>query len=439
MTSRAAAQPLHRPTLVAQTTTLKNGVVVVTAALPHHARCHVFVQLKGGPVHESDATWGLSHLVEHMVFRGTEKHKDTRAVGLAADDFGGDVGAATWRDRVTYDTRCDPDRVGDAFDLLAHMLGGPKLEGLAIEQGIIEEELAELYDDDGNEIDVENAVFRQLFAHHPLSRSIEGTPKKVKSYDKAAVKKFHQACYGAQNLVVSVAGPLDHADVVAQAQATFGKLDTGTGPPAGEAPRQNPDDEKPFVIVRTEDGQTDLRLCFPTGGIHADDAAATAVLARILDDGPASRFQQDIIDKQGLAYAVWAMADLYEDRGVLELGGQVRHDRVGALIDALVDHAAAIVAKPPTPSELARVVARYGRDLRDLGDDPAGLAEAIGKGALFGPAFDPQQLMQRVAAVDGAAVRDVARRVFCRPHVVLVGLPRKKDVAAARAAVGRLM
>ena len=428
-------KPSHKPS----TTRLDNGVVVVTAALPHHARCHVFVQLKGGPRHESERTWGLSHLVEHMVFRGTSKHKDTRAVSLAADDFGGDVGAATWRDRVAYDTRCDPDRVADALELLAAMMGSPRFEGLAIEQGIIEEELAELYDDDGNEVDVDNAVFRQLFPAHPLSRTIEGTAKKVKSYDKAAVKQFHQACYGAQNLVISVAGPVHHNDVVAAARTSFGLLDAGPPPPAGEAPRVVDEDTKPVVLVRTEDGQTSLRLCFPTAGIHDDTAPATAVLARLLDDGPASRLQQDVIDKQGLAYAVWAMADLYEDRGVLELGGQVRHDRVGALVEALVDHAAALAGRAPTAAELQRVSARYARDTRDLLDDPAGLAEAIGKGALFGQPFDADELVARVAAVDAAQVRAVASNTFARPHLGLVGLPKKKDVAAARAAVGRLM
>ena len=420
-------------------TTLANGVVVCTAPLPHHARCHIFVQLKGGPRHESEQTWGLSHLVEHMVFRGTALHKDTRAVSLAADDFGGEIGAATSRDRVSYDTRCDPSRLADALELLAAMMGSPRFEGLAIEQGIIEEELAELYDDDGNEVDVDNAVFRQVFAAHPLSRSIEATAKKVNSYDKAAVKQFHQACYGAQNLVVSVAGPVTHTAVVAAAQRSFGVLAAGSPPPAGTAPRVIANDDKPVVILRTDDGQTSVRLCFPTVGIHDPLAPATTVLARLLDDGPASRLQQDVIDKQGLAYAVWAMADLYEDRGVLELGGQVRHDRVGALVEALVDHAAALRQRAPTAAELQRVTARYTRDTRDLQDDPASLAEAVGQGALFGQPFDSAALVARVAAVDGAQVRAVANAAFARPHLVLVGLPKKKDVAAARAAVGRLM
>ncbi len=421
------------------TTRLDNGVVVCSAPLPHHARGHISVQLKGGPRHENEHTWGLSHLVEHMVFRGTAQHKDTRAVSLAADDFGGEVGAATWRDRVSYDTRFDPPRLGDALALLAAMLGSPRFEGLAIEQGIIEEELAELYDDDGNEVDVDNAVFRQVFAAHPLSRSIEATVKQVKSYDKAAVKRFHQACYGAQNLVVSVAGPVTHKDVVAAASASFGLLQAGDKPPTGQAPKTAVEDVKPVVILRTEDGQTSLRLCFPTVGLHDDSAPATAVLARLLDDGPASRLQQDVIDKQGLAYAVWAMADLYEDRGVLELGAQVRHDRVGVLVEALVDHAKALVQRAPTAAELQRVSARYARDTRDLQDDPASLAEAVGRGALFGQPFDSQDLVARVAAVDGAEVRAVAANTFAHPHLVLVGLPKKKDVAAARAAVSRLM
>jgi predicted Zn-dependent peptidase len=427
------------PHPVVSTTQLDNGVVVVTAAMPHHARCHVCVQLRGGPVHESDKTWGLSHLVEHMVFRGTPKHKDSHAVALAADDFGGDIGAATWRDRVVYDTRVDADRVKDALALLALMLGEPRMEGLGIEQGIIESELADLYDDDGNEIDVENAVFRQVFAGHPLSRTIEGTPKKVRSYDKGAVKKFHAACYGAQNLVVAVAGPVVHAAVVKAAAAAFGALPRGEPTPLGEAPHTQKAQTEPLVVVRTEDGQTDVRVCFACPGMHSEDAAALAVIGRLLDDGPASRIQHEIIDTRGLAYAVWAMTDLYEDRGILELGAELQHDKIGVVVDALVQQVEALLAGPPSEAELSRVKQRYARDLRDLADEPSGLAEAIGKGALFRQPFDAAAHIARVNAVDGAAVFDVARRVFVRPQVVLVGLPKKKDIGVVKAAVGRLM
>lgn len=418
---------------------LKSGVELLTATLPHHARCHIFVQLRGGPVHETDETWGLSHVVEHMVFRGTKHHKDARAVGLAADDFGGDLGAATYRDRVTFDSRCDPERIGDAFELLADMLGAPRFEGLSTELGIIEEELAELYDDDGQEIDVDNASFRQVFAGHVLSRSIEGTPAGLRKVTKARLQKFHKANYVAGNIVVSVAGPVHHDDVVAAAKkAGLGRLAEGAAPPEGAAPKIHEPNAKDIVVIRTDDAQTSVRLTFAVGGFVEPTSAVTAVLARIIDDGPASRLQQEVIDRDGLAYSAWALSDVYEHRGVIELAGQVRHDRVAALTEAFVEQVKRLATTPPTAAELERVVRRATRDARDLLDDPAAIAEAVGKAALFAQPFDLHEHLGRFAAVTRHDVAGLARQLSQSPRLVLVGLPRKKDIAAARGALASL-
>jgi predicted Zn-dependent peptidase len=420
------------------TTRLDNGVTVVTASLPQHARCHVFVQLRGGPVHEDDDTWGFSHVVEHMVFRGTKRHKDARAVGLAADDFGGDLGAATYRDRVTFDTRCDPDRVDDALALLADMLGAPRFEGLETELGIIEEELAELYDDDGQEIDPDNASFRQLFAGDVLARSIEGSIGGLKKITKKRLEKFHDGGYRGGNVVVSVAGPVEHGAVVAAAAQTMGRLPAGGPPPRGTAPKIHEPHARDVAVIKTEDAQTSLRLTFPVVGFASPSSSVASVLARILDDGPASRVQQEIIDRDGLAYSAWGLCDLYETRGMIELAGQVRHERVAVLVEAFAAQMAALAKTLPTQAELDRVVRRASRDARDLLDEPAALAEAIGKAALFGQPFDPATQLARVAAVDRAAVRDLARTLASSPRVVLVGLPRKKDITAVRDVLERL-
>jgi len=419
-------------------TRLDNGATVVTGAMPGHARCHVFVQLRGGPVHEDDRTWGLSHVVEHMVFRGTARLKDARAVSLVADDFGGDLGAATYRDRVTFDTRCDADRADEALHLLAQMLGEPRFQGLATELGIIEEELAELYDDDGVEIDIDNVVFRQLFAGHPLARTIEATPKHIRRVRRAALRAFHRAHYGARHLVVSVAGDVDHDAVVAAARRTFGRLPAGEPLPRGTAPKTTTGDTRAVVVTRTDDAQTSLRLCVPCPGFVDDAATTWAVIGRLLDDGPASRLQHEVIDRDGLAYAVWALADFYEERGLLELGGQVRHDRVNVLVDALAGQLERLARRAPARDELDRVVARYARDMRDTLDDPAALAEAIGKGVLFDRRFRPGHQVAAVAAVDGAAVRAAVRGALAASSLALVGLPSTRDVARARRRIDAL-
>jgi predicted Zn-dependent peptidase len=431
-----ALSPL-RP-LAVQKATLSNGVVVVTAPMPHHARCHIFVQLRGGPVHEDDETWGLSHVLEHMVFRGTKSHADALAVGLAADDFGGDIGAATYRDRVTFDTRCDPDRIADAFVLLAEMLGTPLFEGLKTELSIIEEELTELYDDDGQEIDVDNASFRQVFAGDVLSRSIEGTVGHLKRITPARLEAFHRRNYVGGNVVVSVAGPVDHAAVVAAATTSMGRLPPGAAPAFGVAPKVHEPHARDVVVIKTEDAQTSLRLTVPTVGFASPMSSTTSMLARIVDDGPASRLQQEVIDRDGLAYAAWAMSDLYQERGVFELAGQVRHDRVAVLVEAFASQLRRLMQEPPSAAELDRVCKRAWRDARDMLDEPAALAEAIGKAALFSQPFDLAEQLIRLAAVDGAAVSAEATRLAARAQLVMVGLPRKKEVVAATKALETL-
>ncbi|MCC7072594.1 MAG: insulinase family protein [Deltaproteobacteria bacterium] len=417
-------------------TRLENGVRVVAVPRPALSRAHVFVQLRGGPAHEDDDTWGMSHLLEHMLFRGAGRFPDVRALTLFADDFGGDLGAMTYRDRVAFDTRVDPDRLGDALGLLADMIGAPRLRGLEVERAIVEEEIADLFDDDGNEIDTENAVAARILAGHPLARSIEGTPASLRRATRARLKAFHARCYRGGNVVVSVAGPVAPRRVVELANRAFRGIPAGDAPAPGIAPRSPR--RREVTVIPTEASQTQVRLCAPVPGLRSPEAWHAVALARVLDDGPASRLQARVVDAKGLAYAVWAFADQYEERGVLEVGGTVRHDRVEELVHALAAELRSMQRLGPTPSELARVRERFRRDARDARDDPAALAEAAGKGTMFARPWDPRRAMAALAAVRQDHVRSLARRSWGHVHVVLAGSPSRKAVAAAREAAARL-
>lgn len=415
---------------------LDNGVRVVVVPRPALSRAHVYVQLRGGPAHEDDETWGMSHLLEHMLFRGTDRFPDVRALTLFADDFGGDVGAMTYRDRVAYDTRVDVDRLPDAFALLAGMLAAPRFSGLAVEREIIEEEIADLFDDDGNEVDVENAVAARVLAGNPLARSIEGTPASLRRATRARLKAFHDRHYRGGNVVVSVAGPVPTRRVFEAARRAFRKIADGPPPPPGTAPR--PPRHRDVTVIPTDASQTQVRLCAAAPGLGSPDAWTALALSRLLDDGPASRLQARVVDAQGLAYSVWAFADLYESRGVLEVGGTVRHDRVEELMRALHREIVALGKRGPTAHELSRVVERYQRDVRDSQDDPAALAEAAGKGTLFSQPFSPAHAVAALAAVRPRDVQRLAARVFRGCHVVLAGSPNRRAVANARAVAARL-
>lgn len=417
-------------------TRLDNGVVVVTARLAHLASSHVVVMHRGGPAHEDDDTWGLSHLVEHMVFRGTRRHKDTRAVSLAADAFGGEIDGATWRDRVVYDTRVDRGREGEAIALLCDMLGAPRFEGLDVEKDVLREELLELVNEDGVEIDADNLSARRLFDGHVLARTIEGTLDTLDGFDLRAVKRFHQQAFGPEHTVVSVAGPVVHDDVVAAAKKTFGKLTQNGGPRPGTPPAPQRRSRGP-IVVRDENSQTHLRLCFPCGGLFDDKRYATSVMSRVLDDGPAARFRSKLIDEQGLAYSLWCDVDLYEGVGAVEVGAQVAHDRVGDVVEAVCRELAALKRRAPKQDEVGRVRARLERDLLDMRDAPSHVAESAARGALVGLPFDPARTLARVSEVTPKQVSATAREVFQKDAavLVLVGLPSRREVARAQQAI----
>jgi predicted Zn-dependent peptidase len=415
--------------------TLANGVRVLVAPMPARARTHLYVHLHGGPVYEDDKTWGLSHLLEHMVFRGSGRHKDVVGVTRAADDFGGDVGAATYRDRVSFDTRLDADRVNDAFDLVSGILRAPRFSSMRIERAIVAEEIAELVDDDGNQLDAENAVFSRVFPGERLARTIEGIPEQVGRYRESDVRAFHARAYAGRSTVVSVAGPVDAARVIAAAQKTFGRIAEGTALSLGAAPRAPR--RTGVELIRLDAAQTTVRVAFRAPGRSSKEARALSVLARILDDGPASRLQQSLVDEQGLAYSVWAFSDPYEEGSVLELGGTVRHDRVGALLRALVRELRVLVKGGVTHGEVRRVAARHARDMREVLDDPAALAEHLGRHALFGARFDPRAAPDELSSVTAREVSALARELLTRDaaRLILAGDPTRREVSAARAAV----
>jgi predicted Zn-dependent peptidase len=415
---------------------LSNGLLVATVPLPHVSRAHVGVCFRGGPSHEDDTTWGLSHVVEHMVFRGTKAHASPRAVGLAADRFGGDLDGATYRDRVIYDTRADPERIDDAISLLSEIVVRPRFVDVETEKQVIREELLDALDEDGQEIDADNVVFREAFGGRPLARSIDGTLDTLKGFDRRRISEFHKAAYGAGHGVVVASGRVTHREVMQSVQRAFRDLRPGQGPlPPGPPARTS----RRGVLheVRTEASQTTVRLLFTVPGASNPSRHALAMLARILDDGPAARFPSRLIDGLGLAYELWATLDLYAHEGALEIGAVVAHDRVGELVTEIVRELSSLRRQVPKTREIETVRARAARDVRDFRDHPGHVVDAVARSLVLGLPFDLNEDLRALRAVTGAEVKDAARRFVNAENgvLVLVGQPRRADLRRARDAV----
>jgi predicted Zn-dependent peptidase len=416
---------------VVHESTLKNGIRLATIPLPHLGRAHITVTLRCGPCHEDDATWGLSHFLEHMVFRGGKRFRTTRALSQAADDFGGEVEASTYRDRMVFESRVDPSALPEALALIADMLGGPRFGELEVEKDILREELLEYLDDDGHEIDDENLIHQQVFGGHPLSRSIDGTLANLEAFKKRDLRQFHRRHFTGSNLVVAAAGPLAHSTLVRAARAHLLSLPRGETPALGTPP-------PPLVkvgrvrVVRQDESQTTFRMGFPCAGLNDPLRVPLALIGRILDDGPMSRLQSRLVDRDGLAYSLWANASLYDDRGIFELGGQVQHKKVAEVIAAVCKELSRLGQRRVPRAELARVKRRVARDLADLHDHPAHMADSVAAGILAGRPFSPAKIMSQVEAMTPAALHKVAQGLFRaqNAHVVLVGKCTQKSAKA---------
>ncbi|MBI5494659.1 MAG: insulinase family protein [Deltaproteobacteria bacterium] len=417
---------------------LPNGLRVVAVALPHLSTGHAALFTRAGPRHETDATHGLSHFVEHMLFRGCGPWRTSREVALHAESFMGSLEGTTWRDHAVYATAFRRGGADDAVALLGQMMRAPRFAHLAPEKSVILEEIGECFDEDGAEIDPDNLARAALYPAHPAGRSIDGSLQSVARFGRRQLWAHHHRFHVGRNLVLAVAGDVDPARVTRLARRHLGALPAGTAPglPGGTpVPLRRPR----LVHVRQPGPQTQLRLSFATPGARHPDAWPLQLLRRVLDDGFASRLQAELVDRAGLAYELWAEVDLGEDAGAFDFGALVTRGKEVRTLRALLREVDRLARHGPGRAELARARQRFAYGLEQMHDHAASVAEWHGRGTLFGLPTDPRAALRLAAAVTPAAVRRVAAAVFRAPSVVAtaIGAVPRAELSHMRALLVR--
>src|SRR5262247_1770572 len=226
-----------------ETTTLDNGLAVTTVALPHlhTAVCALFVKV--GARFEVPDDNGLSHFVEHMLFRGTERYPSSLALNTAIERLGSTLHAETGRDYTLFQLALEPDHVPAAIELLGELLGRPRFADIELERELILEEINEDYDEQGVEINADDIARGLVFADHPLGQRIIGPRGNVERFSLADVQRHFATFYGAHNANLCVAGPVSHGPVVEYAARALASMPAGTravvpaAPPAITGPR----------------------------------------------------------------------------------------------------------------------------------------------------------------------------------------------------------
>jgi predicted Zn-dependent peptidase len=422
---------------------LENGLRVLIAPAPQLHRVHVALHVRTGSRFETTETNGLSHFLEHMIYRGTPRLRSAHAVNDAFERIGGYLCAATQTDFGVFSLDLPAESLDRASALFGEVLLGPAFLDIEVEKGIVCDEILEDRDDDGREVDADNLSRGLIYPAHPLGFTITGDQAHVQSFDERMLRGHHARHYVARGSVLTFTGAVDPAEAERLARRDFGALPEGEWIRA-EAPPH--DQARPrLLVVPNQSSQTDLRVCFRAPGERSAQRPALDLLMRVIDDGMSTRLYHRVCDDQGLCYDVSAGYDGYEDDGVVDFAAGVQHKRVERVTREILTLMTELANRGPTEDEVSKAKQRHAWDLSAMLDSPEDVGSFLGAGALFRTLETPAERLLALQSVSREAVQDVARSLVdpARLNVVTVGLldPREErrleeTVMGFRAATG---
>ncbi len=397
-------------------TTLDNGLRVATDPMSDLETAALGVWVDTGARNEDLAVNGVSHMLEHMAFKGT-KRRSALQIAEEIEAVGGQLNAYTSREQTAYFARMLKGDLPLALDILADILQHSVFDNdeLARERAVVIQEI-------GQTNDTPDDLVFDLFQHaaypdQPLGRSILGTAERVDGFDRETLISYMADHYGGPNMVLAAAGSVDHDDIVGLAGQAFAGLPAGgiTGPAAaryvgGESLLQKPLEQVHYLMG------------FDGLPFNDDDFYAAQVLATVLGGGMSSRLFQEVREKRGLAYSVFAFSASYVDGGVFGLYAATGANDLTELVPVLCDEVLR-AGRDVNDAETARARAQHKASIM-MGLEAAGArTEHLGRQMLiYGRSITPQELVEKIDAVDAAAVRRVAEHlVKSLPTVAAIG------------------
>ena len=330
-------------------TTLDSGVRVVTEAMPSVRSVSLGFWIGTGSGAESDTEAGLSHLLEHLLFKGSDKYGSLE-IDQIFDGMGAELNAGTGKETTSVYARVIDEHVPEAFDVMADMVFRPALRDIESERAVILEEIA-MYEDDPQE-KVFDLFGEAVFGEHPLGRAIIGRAEVIAQTPAEQIARFHAERYQPENVVIAAAGAVDHEAFVELATRALANPRDGRPVPAAlEAPSIGAARRR-FERKDTEQ----YHVCLGGPGLPRYDERrfALRVLDNVFGGTSSSRLFQEVRERRGLAYAVYSFTSAFQDTGQVGLYLGTRPDNVGEGLSVVATELARLREEPATPEELVR-------------------------------------------------------------------------------------
>src|SRR5258708_6903216 len=309
-----------------RTERLSNGLRTLFVPQPPRQRAHVALWARVGSRFETAKENGISHFLEHMIYRGTRRVRSAHEVNMAFESLGGSLFASTQVDHGIFSLSLPPESLDDACALFGEVLSEPAFLDIDVEKGIVAEEILEDLDDEGRQIDADNVSRALIYGDHPLGFTITGTETHVRSFTEDMLRRWHADHYTAGNAALVFSGQVDVETSMVLARRTFerslplGKRAAATPPPMTQKAAR-------LEVVENVSSQTELRICFRACSEGHPRRPALDMLMRVVDDGMSTRLYHRLCDARGLCYDVSAGYDPYEDDGGVHGAAGGQHKR----------------------------------------------------------------------------------------------------------------
>jgi predicted Zn-dependent peptidase len=402
-------------------TVLPSGLRVVTEAMPAVRSASIGVWVGTGARDEAARLAGASHFLEHLLFKGTRR-RSAMDISSSMDAVGGEFNAFTAREYTCFHARVLDDDLPLAVDVLGDMLTSSRIRRADVEaeREVILDELA-MHDDDPEDV-AANLFAATAWGDGPLGRPVGGRPETVAAIGREQVLRFYRRHYRPDNVVVSVTGNVDHDAVVELVSEAFCFPESGDSPPRPPRPA-TPRLHARGDAVRVHRAFEQVNAVLGFDGPHRGDDRryALGVLATVLGGGSSSRLFQEVRERRGLAYSVYAYPVHTADSGALCVGLGCLPGKLDQVLEVVREVVASLRDAGVTPAELERGKGQVrGGLVLGLEDSTSRMARIAKADLLTGELISIDETLARVSAVTAEEVRDLAAQVFSGPEILAV-------------------
>jgi predicted Zn-dependent peptidase len=414
-------------------TVLPSGLRIITEAIPAMRSVSFGIWVAVGSRDEDAHDNGVSHFLEHLLFKGTHT-RSALDISASIEAVGGETNAFTSKEYTCFYARVLDEDAPLAIDVMCDLIVDSILapDDVETERGVILEEIAMHDDEPGDE--VHDLITEAIYgASSPLGRLISGTVESITPMTRDQIDAFYRARYRAPNMVVAAAGSLDHDTVVAQVTAALGgRLDPPGVPVAHRSPTPPAPVGEPTVLVREKDTeQAHVVLGCPGLGRLDERRFALGVLNNSLGGGMSSRLFQEIREKRGLAYSVYSYTSQFADSGIFAVYAGCAPAKIEEVLALVRVELARVAAEGLTEAEVVRGKGMMKGSLVLGLEDTGSRMSRLGKGEmLYDDMLDVDDLLARVDAVTVDDVKVLAADLLTRPmSLAVVGPFEGRDFA----------